>query len=479
MKRWLNRLQNIQQHINRTPKPKETLQHTSRTYHRISQKNNIGKINETSHNIPILTECDVLVVGSGPAGLAAAIAAARTGVDVVIVERYGCFGGTITTVGMETIAWYRYPGTHDATGIGTEMEKMAKMMGATRDWAYNDSQCLDTEMFKTIADKLIIESKVRPILHCMVCSTIVENKTIKGVITESKSGRSAIMAKVVIDATGDADVSHLAGATYEKIGESERMSLTTVFSVAGVDKKRFIEWTENNPSTYMDWGDDWNQHSNPETQKLKSPYVSFKTNNKTFNGSWSSITDNGDALNLNLVHMRGYDATNVMDLTNAEIQGRQEVLSAVEELKKLPGFESCSLRTISMNVGVRDSRKIVGRYCMTKDDVMNQGRHEDSIGIFPEFVDGYSVLMLPTNGHYFQVPYGCIVSDIDNLLTVGRCCAGDDISHAAMKNMMACTVTGQGGGVAAAVTVLNNSSTHQILIELIQKELMNQNVSIS
>ena len=107
-----------------------------------------------------------------------------------------------------------------------------------------------------------------------------------------------------------------------------------------------------------------------------------------------------------------------------------------------------------MTLGIRDSRKIIGEYNLTKDDVLGQARFEDSIGIFPEFIDGYNVLILPTTGRYFQVPYRCLIPlKIENLLVAGRCVAGDNISHAAMRNMMACTVTGQGAGVASAVSI--------------------------
>jgi len=139
------------------------------------------KLIEPAKEIPILTSCDVLVVGSGPAGLSAAVSAARCGdVDVMIVERFGCFGGVITTVGMETLAWYRYEGTCDVQGIGIEFEQLAAKLGGTRKFPYNDSECLDADYFKFVADHLVAENKIRPLLHTIVCEAIMHGNVIKG-----------------------------------------------------------------------------------------------------------------------------------------------------------------------------------------------------------------------------------------------------------------------------------------------------------
>ena len=187
-------------------------------------------LTEPARTIPILDECDVLVVGSGPAGLSAAIASARAGVDTLLVERYGCFGGVITTVGMETLGWYRYEGTTDVEGIGIEMEKMAARMNpnATK-FAYNESECLDAEMFKLVADDLVRECGIRPLLHTYVVDVLMEQKNVIGVIVESKSGRAAIRAKRVIDASGDADVAWLSGAECRQNQKIDAMGMTQVF----------------------------------------------------------------------------------------------------------------------------------------------------------------------------------------------------------------------------------------------------------
>lgn len=466
--------------------------------HDIVSKKNLNKkiikntmIVEPSKSIPILDRCNVLVVGGGPSGLSAAIGAARSGVDVILMERYGCFGGVITTVGMETIAWYRYEGTVDSEGIGIEMEKIAAKMGGTVKFPYNDSECLDADYFKVVADHLVKENNIRPYLHIMAVDTIMEGNIIRGVVTESKSGRMAIMADRVIDCTGDADIAFMSGVECSMISKKdERMSVTTVFGCAGVDKNKFLDYTNSKKATYADWGEDWTQDTNEHDKNLLTPYLSeeFKKakNDKiipednNINGSWSSLTDAGEATNLNLVHMRGIDATNVKDLTMAEMKGREDAMNALKALKHTtPGFENAKLRTFGMTLGIRDTRKIIGRYNLTKYDVTNQSRFKDSIGIFPEFIDGYSVLTLPTSGRYFQVPYGCLIPEkIDNLLVGGRCVAGDKISHAAMRNMMACTVSGQGAGVAAAISFKTNMTTQNVDIIKVQEELIKQKVRI-
>ena len=162
------------------------------------------------------------------------------------------------------------------------------------------------------------------------------------------------------------------------------------------------------------------------------------------------------------------------------MRGRQDAMFALTALREVvPGFENAKLRNFGMTLGIRDSRKIIGQYNLTGDDVRNQAKFLDSIGIFPEFIDGYNILILPTSGRYFEVPYGCMVPlEVDNLLVAGRCVAGDKVSHAAMRNMMACTVTGQGAGVAAAISIRHQTTTASVDIHLLQAELQRQGVRL-
>jgi FAD dependent oxidoreductase len=449
----------------------------------------VKTVREPARDVDVVHETEVLVVGSGPGGLSAALAAARSGVATTLVDRNGCFGGNITQVGVEGFAWYRHEDTVDCEGIGPELEERARRMGATQDEPQSISQALDGEMFKYVADVVVQEAGVTPMLHRLGVAPIVEDGVIRGVITESKSGREAILAARVIDATGDADMAARAGAPYRKTPKEEMLAASVMFSMSGVSKTKFIEAVKADPQTYRDWAGnaEWDIETTGKEDELFSPFLRkpFKRavaagvippNLITLAGTWGSISDHGDLTYLNLVHLTDVDGTDPGDLTRGEIEGRQQAVHAIEALRRfMPGCEDAKLRNFGMTLGVRDTRKIDALYNLTADDVREQGRFDDAIGIFPEFIDGYGILILPTTGRYFQVPYRSLVPrGVRNLIVAGRSIGGDKVSHAAVRNMMCCTVSGQGAGVAAAVSLRTGEPFDRLDVGAVQAELRRQ-----
>jgi ribulose 1,5-bisphosphate synthetase/thiazole synthase len=450
-------------------------------------------IYETARPVDVIAETDVLVVGSGPGGLAAALAAARAGAKTILMDRNGCFGGNITQVGVEGLAWYRHEKTVDCEGIGIEFEERAKAMGAAMPEPQSLSHALDAEAFKHVADVLVQEAGITPMLHRMGAAPVMEGRAIRGVITESKAGREAILAKRVIDATGDADIAFRAGAPTVKTPKEEMMATSVMFSMSGVDKARFLEAVKADPQTYKDWegNGEWDIETSGKEDDLFSPFLRkpFKQalaagllppNLTTIAGTWGAISDQGDLTYLNLIGLAARDGTDPNDLTVAEIEGRAQAMAAIEALKRfMPGCEHAKLRNFGMTLGVRDTRKIDAHYNLTSHDVREQARFDDVIGIFPEFIDGYGILILPTTGRYFHLPYRALLpKEVDNLLVAGRCIGGDKTSHAAVRNMMCCAVGGQGAGVAAAISVKTDRPLDLVDITAVQAELKRQGARI-
>jgi hypothetical protein len=377
----------------------------------------------------------------------------------------------------------------DCEGIGIEFEERAKAMGAAMPEPQSLSHALDAEMFKWVADVLVQEAGVTPLLHRLGVAPIMENGAIRGVITESKAGREAILAKRVIDATGDADVAFRAGAPVRKSPKEEMMAVSVMFSMSGVNKKEFINSVKADPQTYADWSGngEWDYETTGKEDQLFSPFLRkpfekaleaglIPPSLKTIAGTWGTVTDQGDLTYLNLVHVPGIDGTDPADLTIGEMRGRREAIYALEALRGfMPGCEHAKLRNFGMTLGVRDTRKIDALYNLTGTDVREQGRFDDAIGIFPEFIDGFGILILPTTGRYWHVPYRALVpKGVGNLLVAGRCIGGDKVSHASARNMMCCAVSGQGAGVAAAISLQREEGFDQLNIAAVQKELARQ-----
>jgi ribulose 1,5-bisphosphate synthetase/thiazole synthase len=449
----------------------------------------MNSIDESARSTEVVLETDVLVVGSGPGGLAAALAAARAGARTALIDRNGCFGGNITQVGVEGFAWYRHERTVDCEGIGIEFERRATQMGAAMPEPQSLSHALDAEMFKWVADVLVEEAGVTPLLHRLCVAPIMQQGAIRGVFIESKAGRQAILARRVIDATGDADIATRAGAPVFKTPREKMMAVSVMFSMSGVNKQRFIDSVKADPQTYADWSGngEWDYETTGKEDQLFSPFLRKPFQKaleagiippylKTIAGTWGTVTDQGDLTYLNLVHVPEIDGTDPNDLTIGEIRGRREAIYALEALRKfMPGCEGAKLRNFGMTLGVRDTRKIDALYNLTGNDVREQARFDDAIGIFPEFIDGYGILILPTTGRYWHVPYRALVpKGVQDLLVAGRCIGGDQVSHASARNMMCCAVSGQGAGVAAAISLKRNEPLDRLNIAAVHTELARQ-----
>jgi len=432
----------------------------------------------------------VLVVGSGPGGLGAALAAARAGVDVALVERFGCFGGNLTVVGVEGIAWYRHEATVEAGGIGREFEERAREMGAAVPESQSLSYEIDSEGFKVVADRLVEEAGVHPMLHRLFVAPVMDGDAVAGVVVESKAGREAILARRVVDATGDADVAERAGAPAFKTPPEEMQAASVMFHLAGVDKRAFLDGVRADPQTYGDWSaGEWVIETSGKEDAVYSPFLRkpfaqairdglIPARLDTIAGTWGAVHDSGELTYMNLVHLAGCDGTDPDSLARFEIEGRRQAMLAIAALRRYtPGCAGARLRNFGMTIGIRDTRKIDAAYNMTEADVRGEARFDDSIGIYPEFVDGYGVLILPTTGRYMHVPYRALLPKrVRNLLVAGRAIGGDRIAHAATRNMACCAVTGQGAGIAAAVSLRTGRELDRVDVALVQAELERQGV---
>lgn len=427
-----------------------------------------------SREVPVIAETQVLVVGSGPAGIAAAVAAARCGAQTMLVERYGCFGGALSVGQVESYTWYFNENTYTAEGISKEIDDRMVACGGTQHDDRGTGNFINPEKYKYMLDCWIAEEGIRPLLHAFVTDVVMEGNVLKGVIVESKSGRGAILADRIVDATGDGDVAARAGADFEqgKDNNGQVLPVTMVFGVSGVDTKMFRNYIESNPET-----------TNPDTHGLKLPFRRAKQDGRwpvdRDGGAWKELTPNGEFTSLNLTLENGIDGTNVWDLTHAEIMGRQQVMWSVDVLRdyaKEMGFENCTLRSMAGQIGIRETRRIRGEYSVCRADVLGHAEFDDTIGVFTTFIDGEVV---SKDDAHFQLPYRMILpKKLENLAVAGRCASCEDDAIQTVRMMVCCATTGQAAGTACALSIKEGVSLRNMDVSKLQAQLVSDGVKI-
>ncbi|WP_077534143.1 FAD-dependent oxidoreductase [Massiliimalia massiliensis] len=436
---------------------------------------------DCAHEIPVLMECDVLVVGGGPAGIAAAVGAAKAGADTVIVEQYGCLGGNITVGAVEPPSWYRQEKTTMPGGVIAEIEKRMLALDAAAQTSFRPSigYAYDTEVYKYMADQLIKDYHITPIYHCLGTIPYMEGNTVCGVITESKSGRTAILAKRVIDCTGDGDIMARAGAPYEKGGKnSEKLFAGTLkFFLTNVDIPKLEAAMDEDPMS-----------RDPYVHKLfyktfqKAVDAGEKPLENSLNRMFYTPMPPSD-INVNLATWdRDVDGTDVLSLTRSEIKLRKEVMKVIDRFHrygKEEGLGEAKLRNFAMTVGIRETRRMVSEHMITGREILDGERFEDTVGIFPIYMDGENVKKIPYTDEYFQVPFRIIVPrKVENLLCAGRCVACTRDAVPTTRQMDFCMVTGQAAGAASALSIQQDTNSRDVSVSSVQQELERQGVRV-
>ena len=388
-------------------------------------------LHEAARDTPVRHETDVLVVGGGSAGVAAAVAAAREGADVLLVERHGYLGG-LATGGLIILLLTLDDGRGRQAVAGLCQETTERLVArdaafhpAPAEWGSDDpalvardqrwglvwgrpphrvrySVAYDPAAFKVVCDDLVGESGARMLFHAWACEPVVEDGRIAAVTFQSKAGRFAVRARVVVDATGDGDVLAAAGCALE----SERVLPWMWFTVGGVDLERAREAGVGCFET------------------IGPGKVLFP---------WGSIEKIGRI-----------DPTSPEDLTHAEIECRRRVQAEFERLRsEAPGFEAAHLCQVADQLGITESRRLVGRRVLGRDDM--DVVLDDAVAVTGHWT---------RYGATYHIPYGCLLArEVSNLLVAGRCISVDHRTHHATKEIPACMATGQAAGTAAALAL--------------------------
>lgn len=439
-------------------------------------------------NVPIIDRAEVLVVGGGPAGIAAAIASARQGARTLLVEQYGFLGGMATAAlvgpfmtsydieGQEPIIEGIYKEIVDRmVDLGQAIDpagvKGFSAYGGYHRYGHEHVTPFDPEALKFVAQEIALGAGVALRYHTTFLDSLVEEGKIQGVLCASKSGLEAFLSTVVIDTTGDGDVAARAGAPYEKgrPADGRLQPVSLFFRVGNVDDAAVQDYIDAYP-------DDPGFVRLLELAREREGFTHTKGHLTLFRtprpGEWWC--------NVSRVH--GVDGTDPAQLTRAEIEGRRQVLYLVDFFQRyVPGFDRCYLLDTGTQVGVRETRRIIGEYVLTADDVFAARRFSDAIArvSFPidihDVSGGGGFFEGPREGPYYTIPYRCLVPlQVENLLVAGRPISATHEAHGSLRVMPPCFATGQAAGTAAALALETDRSPRQIDVALLRSSLLQQ-----
>jgi hypothetical protein len=423
------------------------------------------KFLERTENIEIKGEYDVIVAGSGPSGIAAAVCAAREGAHTLIIESCGSVGGISTTGLMSHFT---------GSVVSKTYFEILKRMGDKNTFDNGKVKVeIDPELLKNVYYEMLNEAGVDILLYTMVCDTITENNTVKGVICQNKSGRGIYMSKIVIDCTGDGDVAYYAGAQYFKGRESDSLMqpATLMFKVGGVDMARAVfppsfETTVETPKGEL---------QQLAKEKLPKPAGHVLLYKSTIPG----------IVTCNMTNVTGIDGTKAEDLTKAELVCRSQMEPIVEFLRQyVPGYENCYIISAASLIGIRETRHFKGIETITEEDVLSARKFDNWVvrdAWFNFDVHNMTGSGLDKTGSQktfkqtkgYTIPFGCIIPEkIDGLILSGRNISGTHMAHSNFRVMPICVAIGEAGGMTAALAVKHGCKPRDVNVEEIQKKLI-------
>lgn len=413
---------------------------------------------------------NVIVAGAGIAGICAAVRAARMGAQVLIIEHYGFVGGMSTAGMVSPFMKHSIGGRPLTAGIFEEIEKLMRFSGGMIDNGFY------AHSFRSAAYKLLEEAGVTMLLNSEIISVTRKENTIISLNLLSGTRKIFAEADVFIDTTGDAQVVFLGGFPWKKGDEkSGRLqALTLFFRMGGIDIRKAAEYAAAHKEDFFQWMDYNFDYSRIISVAGYFSFVKKAILEKRLSPDiqyifFTTLPSSGEA-SFNTSNILGFDASDSFELTRAEMAGRRQVIEVVKLLQdEIPGFENSYLIETAVQVGVRETRRGVGDYIVTGDDIKSGRKFEDSIARACYGIDIHgqkdeeSRMEDIPDGEYYEVPVGAlIVKDADNLLVAGRCISSTREGHSALRIMPTSAATGEACGALAALASLQARSVREI-----------------